>query len=214
LITRNPALHTAAIAALEKAINQALKLDSASYKKLGALDGKIFRIDLDGPDLQFFILPSESTLMLMGHYEGAATTQVRGYPSDFVELLTANDAGSALINGNITLKGDSASLLELQAILHNLDLDWEAELAKVVGDIPAHQIGKAVRTGLQWGKQTHNSIMRQVEEYIHEEGRLLPPRAEIDDFFADVSKLTDDSNRLAAKIAKLSRTLASPSKPD
>jgi ubiquinone biosynthesis protein UbiJ len=214
LITPNPVLHTAGIAALEKAINQALTLDSASSKKLGLLDGKIFRIDLDGPDLQFFILPSENVLMLMGHYEGAATTQVRGYPSDFVELLTADDAGSALINGNITLKGDSASLLELQAILHNLDLDWEAELAKVIGDIPAHQIGKAVRTGLQWGKQTHHSLVRQIEEYIHEEGRLLPPRAEIEDFFTDVSKLKDDSDRLAAKIAKLSNKLAIRSKPN
>jgi ubiquinone biosynthesis protein UbiJ len=150
----------------------------------------------------------------MGHYEGAATTQVRGYPSDFVELLTADDAGSALINGKITLKGDSASLLELQAILHNLDLDWEAELAKVVGDIPAHQIGEAVRTGLQWGRQTHNSLTRQIEEYIHEEGRLLPPRAEIEDFFTDVSKLKDDSDRLAAKIAKFSNKLAIRSKPN
>jgi ubiquinone biosynthesis protein UbiJ len=158
--------------------------------------------------LEFFILPSENALMLMGFYEGHATTQVRGHPSDFVELLTANDAGSALINGNITLKGDSASLLELQAILHNLELDWEAELAKIIGDIFAHQLGKAVRNGLQWGKQTHNSLMRQLEEYIHEEGRLLPPRAEIEDFFSDVSKLKDDTDRLGAKIAKLGSKLA------
>jgi ubiquinone biosynthesis protein UbiJ len=208
LITPNPVLHTAAIAAVEKAINQALKLDIGSSQKLGLLDGKIFRIDLDGLDLQFFILPSENALMLMGHYDGIATTQIRGYPSDFVELLMANDAGSALINGNITLQGDSASLLELQAILHNLDLDWEAELAKVVGDISAHQIGKAVRSGLQWGKQTHNSLMRQTEEYIHEEGRLLPPSAEIEDFFSDVSKLKDDTDRLAAKITKFGKKLA------
>ena len=212
MITPNPVLHTAGIAALEKVINQALKLDVGSSKKLGLLDGKVFRIDLDGPNLQFFILPSENTLMLMGHYEGIATTQVRGYPSDFVELLTADDAGSALINGNITLQGDSASLLELQAILYNLDLDWEAELAKVVGDIPAHQIGKAVRSGLQWGKQTRNSLMRQTEEYIHEEGRLLPTRAEIEDFFTDVSKLKDDTDRLAAKITKLGNKLAMRSK--
>lgn len=212
MITPNPILHTAGIAALEKVINQALKLDPGSSKKLGLLDGKIFRIDLDGPDLQFFILPSENTLTLMGHYESIATTQVRGYPSDFVELLTADDAGSALINGNITLQGDSASLLELQAILYNLDLDWEAELAAVVGDIPAHQIGKVVRNGLQWGKQTHNSLMRQTEEYIHEEGRLLPPRAEIEDFFTNVSKLKDDTDRLAAKITKLGKKLAERSK--
>ena len=202
MITPNPVLHTAAIGALEKAINQALKLDPASSQKLGKLDGNVFRFDFIGPDVDIFLLPSHNQLILMGHFEDKATTEVKGQPSDFIELLTAEDAGAALINGNITLQGDSSALLELQSILHNLELDWEAELAKVIGDIPAHQIGKAVRSGLQWGKQAHNSIMRQVEEFIHEEGRLLPPRAELEDFFDDVDKLKQNADRLAAKVAK------------
>jgi ubiquinone biosynthesis protein UbiJ len=54
--------------------------------------------------------------------------------------------------------------------------------------------------------------MRQTEEYIHEEGRLLPPRAEIEDFFTNISKLKDDTDRLAAKITKLGKKLAERSK--
>ncbi len=201
------------MAALEQAVQRALRLDPASSIKLGKLDGKIFHIDLIGPGLQLYIAPQNNTINLIGYFDGDASTKVSGKPSDFIELLAADDAGSALINGNITLQGDSASLLELQAILHNLELDWEAELASLIGDMPAHQLGKAIRSGAKWGKQTHNSLLRQVEEYIHEEGRLAPPRAELEDFYHDVSKLKDDTDRLAAKIAQLGSKIAARTKP-
>ena len=127
---------------------------------------------------------------------------MRGRPADFVELLAADDSGSALINGNIVLQGDSRALLALQAILHGIDVDWETELATVIGDTAAHQLGKTLRRGLRWRKRVHSSLWRQMEEYIHEEARLLPSRAEIDGFVEAVSRLQDDTDRLGAKNSK------------
>ena len=53
----NPTLHTAALAALETAINRALKLDPATTQNLGQLDGKVFRLEIAGTGADIYLLP-------------------------------------------------------------------------------------------------------------------------------------------------------------
>lgn len=196
-------VHTAALAALELAIGRALQLDPATFNALASLEGKCLHLHLDGPNLDFYVLPSSEGLALRGIHEAEVDTSVTGTPPDFVELIAADDAAAALINGNIQLTGDSKPLLELQSILHNLQLDWEGELARLVGDIPAHELGRFVRQGLKIGRSVHQSLLRQLEEFIHEEGRLLPPRAELEDFYGEVDELVQRTERLAARLGRL-----------
>jgi ubiquinone biosynthesis protein UbiJ len=199
-------VHTAALAALEMAIEQALRLDPATRKALGSLDGKCLHLYLYGPNLDFYVLPSAEGLALKGMHDDEANTSVNGTPADFIELIAADDAAAALINGNIQLTGDSRPLLELQSILHSLELDWEGELARLVGDMPAHELGRFVRQGLKIGRSIHASLLRQLEEFIHEEGRLLPPRAELDVFYSEVDELVQRAERLAARVTRLEQS--------
>ena len=126
-----------------------------------------------------------------------------GISSNFIDGSAGIGSNFYLINGNIQLTGDSKPLLELQSILHGLELDWEGELARLVGDVPAHELGRFVRQGLKVGRSVHESLLRQLEEYIHEEGRLLPPRAELEAFYEEVDELVQRTERLAARINRL-----------
>jgi len=199
----NPTLHTGAIAALELALSRALLLDSQGAQRLTALNGCVFRLDCTRPTLDIYMLPEGESLKLMGFWDGPVTTGIRGSASDFAELAGAEDAAAALINGNIELTGDSAPLMELQRIIASLDLDWEAPLVDALGDVPGHQLAQAMRGVFGWGQQASRSVQRQLEEFIHEEARLSPPRQEVEDFYRDVEQLGQRVDRLQAKIQKL-----------
>lgn len=204
----NPTVHTAALAALEGAINRALKMDKATLQALQKLDGVVFQLELSGSGTNIFLLPEERGVQLRGYYDGPVDSHVIGTLADFVELISAEDAPSTLINGGIQLSGDSAPLLQLQGILHHLDLDWEGDIARVIGDVPAHQLGRLVRGSMRWGKQAAGSLNRQIEEFLHEEARLVPPRAELQDFYTAVSNLQTGVDRLEARIARQQQRMA------
>ena len=204
----NPTLHTGAIAALELALNRALLLDSAGARQLQTLNGRVFRLDCIRPTLDVYLMPEGEKIRLMGFWDGPVTTGIRGSASDFAELAGSDDAAAALINGNIELFGDSAPLLELQRIISGLDPDWEAPLVEALGDVPGHQLAQGLRGIFSWGQQASRSLHRQLEEFIHEEARLSPPRQELEDFYLDIEQLVQRVDRLQAQLRKLASAAA------
>ena len=198
-------LNTAALAALETSIGRALAMDPDSAAKIAGLAGCVVHLHCETPQFDLYLLPGASDLKLLGSYEGDVDCRIRGTGSEFLELLAAADKPTAMINGGLTVTGDTASLLALGEILIGLDIDWEARLATVIVDIPAHQIGRAMRQAVQCGRGANNALQRHMEEFIHEEARLAPPRSEVDDFSDDLHALQLRIQRLAAKLKRQSR---------
>ncbi|MDH3993003.1 MAG: SCP2 sterol-binding domain-containing protein, partial [Gammaproteobacteria bacterium] len=149
----DPALHTAVIAALESALNRALELAPQSRAELDALSDCVFALHCTAPPLEVYLQPGADRVRLMGTYEDAVTTSVRGLASDFAELATATDPAATLINGQLELQGDSAPLIELQKILAGMDIDWEAPLVTALGDVAGHQVAQVLRAAYSWGRQ-------------------------------------------------------------
>lgn len=203
----------AALAALERAINTALSMDTLTRARIGSLAGKVLRLQVTVPSLEVFVLPGEQGLRLAAHCEGPADCTVSGAASDFVALATAADKPGALVNGNLRVGGDSALLLELEQALRALDVDWEQRLALLLGDAPAHQLGRAVRGAARFGRTARDAFERHLEEFIHEEARLAPSRLEVEDFLADLRNLAGRAERLEAGLRRLSRRLAARATP-
>ena len=143
----------------------------------------------------------------MGYYDGPVTTSVRGSASDFAELATAKDPTAALINGALELSGDSAPLIELQKVIARLEIDWEAPLVNTLGDVAGHQLAELLRGAYKWGRQASSGLGRQLEEFIHEEARLSPPRLELEDFFTDVRQLGLQVERLESRTQRLRKRI-------
>ena len=68
-------------------------------------------------------------------------------------------------------------------------------------------VGDGQRGLFSWSRQAGDSVLRQLEEFIHEEARLAPPRAEVEDFYDDIDKLGQRVDRLAARIVRLTSKL-------
>jgi ubiquinone biosynthesis protein UbiJ len=199
----DPALQTAAVAALEVAVNRALALDTAGQRRLQELEGLVFRLECTQPRLDIYLCPEAERVRLAGRYDGPVTTAIRGTAGDFAELATARDPAAALINGNIELTGDSGPLMDLQRIIAALQLDWEAPLVDSLGDVVGHQLAEGLRGLFGWGRQASASFTRQLEEFIHEEARLAPSRDEVEDFYQDIEALGQRVERLQARLRRL-----------
>ena len=89
-----------------------------------------------------------------------------------------------------------------------MDIDWEEQLSKLTGDVIAHQLGNGARrigTLLKHGRRT---LQQDIGEYLQEELRVLPSRIETENFSSDVTRLSIDADRLAARIRRLQDTSA------
>ncbi len=196
-------LHTAAIAALEAAINKALQLDPSTLAKLRTLQNHVFSLHCTAPELNLYFIPGDNEIRLCGMFDDEADTRLTGSAREFAKLATATDPASALINGELELHGDSQALINLQKILKHLDIDWESPLATLFGDVLGHQMGRDIRRGLRFGLQAFKGLKRQFDDYLIEESNLLPPRWQADRFYNDVDQLAMRTERLQAQIQKL-----------
>jgi len=201
---RRPTLHTAGLAAAEAAANAALRLSPHSVEALRKGAGEVLAIECTRPELTLFI---ESTpageLKLRGVHEGAVATRVSGRLEDFADLARAEDPAAALINGDLRLDGSSATLLAMQRIFADLDIDWEAPLVAGLGDVAGHQLAQVLQAMFQWSRQAGTNLQRQLREYTTEEGRLGPPPLALEHFYEDIQTLSERSERLAQRIDRL-----------
>jgi ubiquinone biosynthesis accessory factor UbiJ len=201
-------LQSVALGGLEDVVNRALQLDPASNKRLEALNGRRFAIKLQEPELFIAIAVNAGKLRLSGEDNGTFDTRLTGRWTEFARIATADDPAAALINGDVTVEGDTAPLLELRHQLSQLELDWERPLASSFGDIAAHQIGKGLRSGQRWLSQSSRTARRQIEDFLLEESRLLPHPYQAEDFYRQVDDLRTRSERLEARLRRLKQRVA------
>jgi ubiquinone biosynthesis protein UbiJ len=189
------------ITALENAANRYLSLDPESTQKLTELAGKIIRLHIDEADFSLYILIEDHGLRLLERFDGGCDAVISAPPLALLRSLRGdNDAAR-----QIHIQGDMHTARELQHLLARLDIDWEEQLSKIVGDIPAHQIGNLVRAGFDWGRRATHKFQLDVSEYIQYELTLLPPRHAIEHFLSEVDTLRSDLDRLEARIRRLRR---------
>ena len=187
---------------LEVALNAVLQLDLASRDALAALEGRVLQIRCTEPQLTVYLLPGK-TPRLKTQCEHKPETVLEGTARDLLALFFARDRAQALINSPVTLKGSSQLLIDIQTLLAKLDPDWERPLARIVGDVAAHEVGRGLRHGLYIGKQLASSLSRSLGDYLHEEARLTPTAGEVDDFIDGVQQLKQNTERLAERIRRL-----------
>jgi ubiquinone biosynthesis protein UbiJ len=201
----SPTLHTAAIASLEHVINQALALDTATLRKLEMLNGHVFQFECVSPALSLYLIPSIGEIRLCGIFGSKADTQLTGSLADFIKLASSDNPSNVLINESLELNGDSHALIALQKIIAQLDIDWEAPLADLFGDVIGHQLGNGLRGSFNFARRTIKNIKRQANDYIVEESNWFPANWELNKFNSAVDQINVRTDRLEAKLRKASK---------
>ncbi|WP_323751648.1 ubiquinone biosynthesis accessory factor UbiJ [Marinobacter sp.] len=197
-----PTLLSAASAIVETALNRALALDpSGRDALLKALAGPV-QFNITAP------LATSWTLGRVGEQvqvrsqpDDEAALSISGKPVAFAALALGDDRVFA--DERLKVIGDTALAHQLQRALDQLEPDWEAAMARHIGDLPAHLLGKSLRNAVHWSRNAFNTMNANVEEYLHEESRALPGRRELEATFQDIDELNLRTERLEARLNQL-----------
>jgi ubiquinone biosynthesis protein UbiJ len=112
---------------------------------------------------------------------------------------------AVLQRGDVRIDGDAELAQKFRELALLLRPDLEEELSLVVGDVPAHQLGRFARAAFGWTRKAALTTVRNAAEYLGHERRDLIPRSEADQFLQGVDTLREDVDRLAARIDLLTR---------
>ncbi|NQD94709.1 SCP2 domain-containing protein [Pseudomonas sp. CrR25] len=191
------------LAGVERGLNRILKLDSTALPRLARLAGRVIAVDCQAPALQLFLLADGEGLRLAAQWEGTVDCRLRAPASSLLRLAVSADKTAVLHAPEVELDGDSAVLLELAAILQDLELDWEYELSRWLGPVASQLLGSHLRSRLDWTGQTLDSLRLNLADYLSEETRSLVGQREADAQFAELDRLKLALDRLDARIERI-----------
>ena len=189
-------------ATLESALNRLLALDSDSAERVRPLLGKVLRLEIRELRPLWFSF-SRQQLDLLTQFDGQADAGVTLDLAALPRLRDKNQLSSLIREGKVDLQGDPALFNCFSILLGELDIDWEGQLARYLGDVPAHLLCRQA-------KQLHRGIRHQLQinrqdlaEYLTEEVRLAPGPLEVACFCEDVSALKRRFDATALRLERL-----------
>ncbi|MFL6712140.1 MAG: SCP2 domain-containing protein, partial [Sulfurifustis sp.] len=172
---------------LEATVNRVLQLDPDAKRRFAELDGKTILIELarEGAIERFYVMPSADRLRVAREYDRLPDVTISATPSVFLnQLLRGPTVSDALV-----IRGDVDLGQRFQRILSRLSPDWEEGLARVVGDIAAHQMMRFVRGFVGWGRQAMSTLGQDAAEYLQEEALVLAKRERLAEFLRGVDEV-------------------------
>jgi ubiquinone biosynthesis protein UbiJ len=195
-----------ALQGIETTLNTLIELDGRASGRLARFHGQVVAIALRGTGITFYFVPDQQgRLQLYGQHEGEPDAHIEGSPLDLMRASDKHSGSAELFAGNVTMRGDTELAHRFSEILGGLDIDWEEELSRYIGDIGAHEVGRAVREARTQGKRIGGVSAQNLSEYLTEEARLLPHRYEFDAWQEDVEATRDDLERLLARVQLLEK---------
>lgn len=186
---------------IEAAANRALRLDPDALRRLGELEGRVLLLELaaEGAPLRFYVLPGRHGLTLNADYDRQPDVTISGTVPVFLgQLLRGPRVSQAL-----TIRGDIELGQRFQRILSRLDPDWEEGLAAIVGDVAAHQAGRAARGLREWARAALGALGDDAAEYLQEEAYVAAKRERVAQFLREVDRLRADVDRLESRVQRL-----------
>jgi ubiquinone biosynthesis protein UbiJ len=189
--------------ALSAALSRLLRSNPDTQARLAALEGSVIELALRDSARSAYALPGAHGVTLKRRYDGPVAVKVSGRVADFLAYARASRRGDSLGAGRIEIAGDLAIAQQVQGLLAELSIDWEELLSRSIGDVPAHQVGRAARAVFALGKQALAKFERDTADYLKNESRLVVSRQQLEQFGRAVFTLSDDVERLEARLKRL-----------
>jgi ubiquinone biosynthesis protein UbiJ len=103
--------------------------------------------------------------------------------------------------------GDMEFGKQFRDFFSTLEIDYEEQLSKKIGDAIAYPLIQVLKTISLWARQNIENLGENVTNYVQTEMNWLVPDEELQFFFSDVDDLRDDCARLEARINSLQKGL-------
>ena len=188
------------VIAIEQGIEAALRLDPDTHQKLQAINGKVVKICVSSPRFTVALSVVDGKVHVIGGDDEQADTTISGSLGALRSLAQNNDA---LYRGDVAIEGDIGLGQTLKEIIGSLDPDWEELISPFIGDSLAHRLGVQRLRFSAWFARTESTFKQNAGEYLQEEVEILAPNSQVRTFCTEVDELRAASDRLEARVKKL-----------
>ena len=189
-------------AMLEKLIEQFLRYNLHGTRALKPLSEKTLTVKLG--ELPFplsFTVNNEKVHVSTSeaHYDCCLVTSV----STLIELQKEQQLTDLIRNDKLDIQGDLKVAQRFADIAQSLDIDWQSELAKRIGDIPAYKLGQLGRKIVDKLNFASQQIQADASEWLVHEKRLIVTSTELSSFSHDVDVIEQQLPKLSQRIENL-----------
>ena len=206
-----------ALGAVERLIHHCINLDAITRIQFNELQDKMLRVVIDSPQLSVDVFFDHEKIRLeptvTGHTEASSIFEQR--PFDSVNTITEANATLYVDNvielakllladdvGNIPVQGEYQILQNIQRIIQQAEPDLASQFSPWIGPNLASQIGKIQLAPKQLFK-AFDSHLFVAQDFLKEDSGLFAPRWQMDDLNHETRQLTQNIDRLEAKIQQL-----------
>ncbi len=186
-------------------LNRLLAAEPSAQEQLRRLEGCTLDVRVSKLGWRLCVAFESGSVVLATRSARQADVLIEGSLSDLLAMGRARQMGEAIPAGKVRLEGDLATVQLVQSVIESLALDWEAFLARYIGDLPARQVARVLAGLAALFDRTRDALARDVGEYLRTEAALVPAAGEVEAFATDVMRLAADVDRLGARIARLER---------
>ncbi len=188
------------LASIEKILNRSLPRSPRAQALAASLAGRSMAVEITGTGPVVISSTGERLRIERGSDKPADASLSTG---PFSLLVLAGGDAQALSRGGAAITGDGEVAQQFSELLGLLRPEPEEELAQLIGDAPAHHLGRLARLALGFGERALHTTVNNVAEYLAHERRDLVPKAEGRQLLDGIDALRDDVDRFEARLQHL-----------
>lgn len=187
---------------IQELFNAVLRQDERTRAAACQLAGKTIALRLRDTQLTIHVQFGKEGVTLSTAPELKPQVTITAQPFIFLSLLLDRD-GTTGITPDLEVSGDTGLAQRFQDLLRGVEIDWEEQLARRIGDFPAHQAGRLFRATRAYVQDVRRNLGMNLSEYLRYEKEILPARHDVEEFIAAVGVLRDDAERLRQRLDRL-----------
>jgi ubiquinone biosynthesis protein UbiJ len=185
----------------EAALNRGIESSSTARTAFERVVGRVLVVEILDVRLAITVTAAENRLLLHGESTEPCDARIKGTVISLLGMILGQEGEQRV--GRVAIEGDADVAQQFREVFRFAWPDPEEELARVFGDVAAHQLGRAGRSALDWGRRALKTFGENLSEYLQEENRTVVPKVELDEFAGEVDELREAVDRLDARVRKL-----------
>ena len=192
---------------LENLLNRGLPRSPRARALCAELAGRSLAVEIR--DIARLRVASNGQTLSVRRDDEPAEVTVSGGPIGLAALALEPPEAAPGPRG-VRIEGDALLADEFRELARLLRPDLEEELSLIVGDVPAHQLGRLAGLALAFGRRALATTVRNAAEYFAHERADLVSRNEGEQFLRGVDTVREDLERLAVRLELLAARRGSP----
>ncbi|HWS70056.1 MAG TPA: hypothetical protein VN325_45420 [Steroidobacteraceae bacterium] len=208
------------LAAVEALLNRGVHASMQATALARRLDGTSLLLNIEGmASIRISMVRGRLSLIGAGSsFDSAAgepaDATLAGSPRALLRLagggradMPRTDSAHPARGAGAVVSGDAEIANSYRELLALARPDFEEELSRLIGDVPARALAQFALKTLEWARRARRTVGENISEYLQEESRDLVNKPELEEFLHGVDTLRETADRVDARIARLEQRL-------